>query len=133
MAYDLTLEFYLPVLPDKAMRLLTDKELIKAWSGGDAEIENRPGGKFKMFDGWVSGEILKSEANELAYTWKTSEWGEDAKASEVHYKLIDENGATKIELKHAGFSNDEEMNSHASGWSEHFFVPMENYILENNF
>ncbi|MCB0699882.1 MAG: SRPBCC domain-containing protein [Chitinophagales bacterium] len=133
MAYDLTLEFYLPVSPDKVMRLLTDKELIKAWSGGDAEIENEVGGKFEMFDGWVSGEILKTGENELAYTWKTSEWGEDAAASEVHYKLTEENGATKVDLKHMGFPNEEEMNSHASGWTEHFFGPMENHILENNF
>ena len=133
MAYDLTLEFYLPVTPDKVMQLLTDAEKIKAWGGGDAVVELNAGGKFEMFDGWVSGEVLKVESDELAYTWKSSDWENDAKPSEVCYKLIEENGSTKVELKHIGFPNQKEMEGHASGWTEHFFGPMETYILEHNF
>ena len=30
MAYDLTLEFYLPISAEKVMQLLTDEELIKS-------------------------------------------------------------------------------------------------------
>ncbi len=132
MAYDLTLEFYLPVTPDKVMQLLTEPEQIKVWGGGDAVIEKQVGGKFEMFDGWVSGEILKVGDNELAYTWKSSDWENEVKPSEVYYKLIEENGSTKVELRHIGLPNQKEMDGHASGWTEHFFGPIETYLLENS-
>ncbi len=133
MAYDLELEFYLPVPPEKVMRLLTESELIKTWSGNNAVMENKVGGKIDFFDSWVSGEVLKTGADELAYTWSVIEWDKGAAPSEVHYKLVNENGTTKVELKHINFPNEDEMKSHESGWTEHFFGPMENYILENDF
>lgn len=134
MAYDLALEFYLPVSPEKVMRLLTEPELIKAWSGNNVVMEHKVGGKVDLFDSWVSGEVLKTGDDELAYTWSVIEWDDkDIQPSEVHYKLVGENGATKVELKHTNFPNEEEMKSHESGWTEHFFGPMENFILENDF
>jgi len=51
-----------------------------------------------MFSGWVSGTILKTGANELAYTWTTTEWPEGAAPSEVHYTLVSEDDETKIVL-----------------------------------
>lgn len=133
MAYDLELEFHLPVSPEKVMRLLTEPELMKAWSGNKAKMENHPGGKLEMFDSWVSGEVIKTEDNELVYTWSVIEWDKEVPPTTVHYTLIPENGATKIELKHTGFTSEEEMNKHESGWTQYFFGPMENYILEYDF
>lgn len=133
MAYDLALEFYLPVAPDKVMRMLTESELIKAWSENAAIFENRQGGKIELFDSWVSGEVIKTGTDELEYSWTVIEWDEEVPPSIVSYKLVEENGATKIELKHTGLPNEEEMNKHESGWMEYFFGPMENYILENDF
>jgi activator of HSP90 ATPase len=111
------------------MQLLTDAKLIRKWSGGEAVIENKVGGRFEMFDGWVTGEVLKTGEDELAYTWKTTEWPEDAKPSEVHYLLKEDEAGTKVILHHAGFPNDEEMKSHKAGWTDFFFEPMEDYIM----
>lgn len=133
MTYDLALEFYLPLAPDKVMRLLTEPELIKAWSENAVIFENRQGGKVELFDSWVSGEVIKTGADELEYSWSVIEWDEEVQSSIVNYRLVEENGATKIELKHTGLPNEEEMNKHESGWMQYFFGPMENYILENDF
>ncbi len=133
MAYDLALEFYLPVPPHKVMRMMTEPELIKAWSENAAIFENRQGGKIELFDSWVSGEVIKTGTDELEYSWTVIEWDEEVPPSIVSYKLIQENGATKIELNHTGLPNEEEMNKHENGWMEYFFGPMENYILENDF
>jgi len=111
------------------MELLTDPVLIRKWSGGEAILEKKEGGRFEMFDGWVTGEVLKTNANELAYTWKTSEWPEDAKPTEVHYLLKEDEAGTKVILKHTGFPNEEEMKSHKSGWTDFFFDPMEDFML----
>ena len=129
MAFDLALEFILSGKPARVMELLTDPVLIRKWSGGAAILENKVGGRFEMFDGWVKGTVLKTGKNELAYTWKTSEWLEETKPTEVHYLLKEDEAGTKVILHHTGFPDEEEMKSHKSGWTDFFFDPMEDFIL----
>jgi uncharacterized protein YndB with AHSA1/START domain len=129
MAFDLSLEFILSGKPERVMELLTDPVLIRKWSGGAAILENKPGGKFEMFDGWVSGVVLKTGKLELSYTWKASDWPEETKPSEVHYLLKKDEAGTKVILHHTGFPNEKEMDSHKSGWTDFFFDPMEDFIL----
>ena len=129
MSYSLFLEFRLSGKPARVMQLLTDPLLIRKWSGGEAIVEKKAGGRFEMFDGWVKGEVLKVTDNELAYTWKTEDWPADAVPTEVHYLLKEDEAGTKVILKHTGFPDEEQMNSHRSGWSDFFFTPMEDYIM----
>lgn len=129
MAYDLSLEFQLSAAPDRVMQLLTDAALIRKWSGGEAILENKEGGEFMMFDGWATGKVLKTGANELAYTWKTTDWADDTTPTEVHYLLKKYDGGTKVIITHTGFPNEDEMKSHRSGWTDYFFDPMEDYIM----
>lgn len=129
MSLDLTLEFTVSGKPQRVMQLLTDPVLIRKWSGGEAVFENKPGGRFEMFDGWVTGTVISVGDNELAYTWKTSEWPEETKPTEVHYLLKADNGGTKVILRHTGFPNEDEMKSHKSGWTDFFFDPMEDFML----
>lgn len=133
MAFDIELEFHLPVSTEKVMRLLTEPELIKAWSENGAVLENNVGGKVILFDDWVTGVVLKTTADELSYTWAVIDWEKEVEPTVVHYTLIPENGATRIELKHTGFASEEEMVKHEGGWTEYFFAPMENYILKHDF
>jgi uncharacterized protein YndB with AHSA1/START domain len=129
MAYDLSLEFILSGKPKRVMELLTDSVLIRKWSGGVAVLENKVGGRFEMFDGWVTGEVVKTGGYELAYTWKTSDWPEDTRPTEVHYLLKEDEAGTKVILHHTGFPNEDEMKSHKSGWTDFFFDPLEDFIL----
>ncbi|MEO5995574.1 MAG: SRPBCC domain-containing protein [Chitinophagaceae bacterium] len=124
------LEFYLKASPDKVMSLLTDSEVISDWSRGEALVEKKVGGQMAMFDGWVEGKILKITGNELAYTWKPSNWPEEVSASEVYYTLAAEGKGTRIVLEHTHFPDSKEMESHKSGWSEEFFDLIEDYLGE---
>ncbi len=129
MAFDLALEFTLSGKPKRVMQLLTDAVLIRKWSGGDDVVEYKVGGRFEMFDGWVTGEVLQTSKNELAYTWKTSDWPEGTKPTEVHYLLKEDEAGTKVIVHHTGFPNEKEMDSHKTGWTDFFFDPMEDFIL----
>lgn len=129
MNYDLALNFTLSGTPQRVMQLLTDPALIRKWSGGEAVLENKIGGRFEMFDGWVFGEILKMTDTELAYTWKTTDWAEEIKPTEVHYLLKPDEAGTKVELRQTGFADEQEMKSHKNGWTDFFFDPMEDFIL----
>lgn len=129
MAFDLSLEFTLSGKPARVMQLLTDPVLIRKWSGEEAILENKVGGRFEMFDGWVKGEVQKTGENELIYTWKPADWAEETSPSEVHYVLKADEAGTKVIIKHTGFPNDKERDSHKSGWADFFFDPMEDFIL----
>lgn len=129
MTYDLSLEYTLSGTPARVMELLTDPALIRKWSGGDAVLEKKKGGKFEMFDGWVYGEVLKITGDELAYTWKTTDWPEETNPTEVHFLLQEDEAGTRVVLKHTGFTDESEMKSHRSGWTDFFFDPMEDFIL----
>ncbi len=126
MAFDLSLEFILSGKPKRVMQLLTDAELIRKWSGSEAVVENKAGGRFELFDGWVKGTVLKTSGNELAYTWKEENW---EKESEVHYLLKEDEAGTKVILHHTGLPNEDEVKAHKSGWTDFFFDPMEDFIL----
>lgn len=129
MAFDLKLEFILSAKPKRVMQLLTDAKLIRKWSGGAAVVENKVGGRFEMFDGWVNGEVLRTEENELTYTWRVSEWPDEVKPTEVHYLLKADEAGTNVIVHHTGFPSEEEMNSHKNGWTDYFFEPMEDFIM----
>jgi activator of HSP90 ATPase len=130
--YSLSLKFFVHAPPDEVMELLLNPEFIKDWSGADALVEKKVGGKFMMFDGWVEGKILKITADELAYTWKPSGWSEETAASEVDYKLVAVEHGTEVMIEHTNFPNEEEMESHKTGWEEHFFGPIGEYLANRN-
>ena len=129
MSYDLTLDFQLSAAPHRVMQLLTDAVLIRKWSGGEDILENKPGGAFSMFDGWVTGTVLKTEPEELAYTWQTTDWPEGTTPCEVHYRLKKHDGGTRLTVTQTGLPTEDEMKSHKSGWTDFFFDPMEDYIM----
>jgi activator of HSP90 ATPase len=128
MAFDLTFEYVLLTSPKHVMELLTDTKLLRAWSGGEAILENKVGGKFMMFDNWVSGTVLKTTESELSYTWILEEWPEGT-VSEVHYKLDKHPQGTRVTLTQTGLPTEEEKEEHLRGWTDFFFEPMEEYML----
>lgn len=130
--YSFSLKFFVHALPDEVMELLTNPEFIKDWSGADAIMEKKVGGKFMMFDGWVEGKITGITDDGLSYTWKPSNWQKETAASEVSYKLVAVDHGTDVEVEHTNFPNEEEMESHKKGWEEHFFGPIGEYLANRN-
>ncbi len=82
-----------------------------------------------MFDGWVNGKVIVTTENEMACTWATAEWPQNATPSEVHYLLKKNPRGTLVTVKHTGLPDEEEMNAHKSVWSDFFFEPLEDYIM----
>jgi len=129
MATDLKLIFQLSASPQRVLELLTNAALIRKWSGSEAVIEAKEGGEFAMFDGWVTGKVTKVDPKELACTWRTTDWPDETKESEVLYILESRDGGTKVTVHHTGLPTEDEAASHRSGWTDHFFDPLEDYIM----
>lgn len=124
----LILDFYVNASPGKVMELLTDSVLITDWSGGESLVDKKIGGQVALFDGWVEGKIFRLTGNELAYTWKPSNWPEEVPASEVYFTLEAKGKGTVVILEHSRFPNSKEMEDHKNGWSTQFFDLIEQYL-----
>lgn len=129
MSFDIHLTYDLPAPPDKVIQLLTDQALIRRWSGQDAVLELKEGGKFEMFDGWATGKVLQATNSLLSYTWKTEDWGPETAESLVTYELKPSGKGTLVILSHTGLPDQQERDSHETGWSDFFFEPLEDYIM----
>ncbi len=132
MDYSLSLEFFVQAPPDEVMELLTNPDFIRDWSGGESLIEKFVGGKLVLFDGWVEGKVLKVTNDELAYTWKPSNWSETTAPSEVHYKMEPANHGTEVYVTHTKLPNKEEMENCRIGWDKDFFALIGEYLANRN-
>ncbi|MFA6042415.1 MAG: SRPBCC domain-containing protein [Patescibacteria group bacterium] len=115
--------------PAEVFDALTDSRKLAAWSG-EGIVQPKVGGRFAMFDGWVSGKVLAYKpGKELGYTWKTTEWAEAWEPSEVRYTFAKTKTGTKVTLTHANLPNAKEAREHKVGWSEHVFEPLAEYFV----
>lgn len=115
--------------PAKVFEALTDSGIIFAWGGGLAVVENKTGGKFELFDGWVKGEVVTYKpAKELSYTWKPDDWNAKVSPSLVVYKLKEHPAGTEVILEHTALPSQEEADKHAGGWLDYVFEPLNEYF-----
>lgn len=110
-------KYFINASPEKVFQALTDPLIIKKWSGSNALMENKKGGKFELWDGWNYGtntEIIKNK--KLVQEWYSEDWEE---ASTVSFILHDKNGKTEVELIHEDVP-DESFTKYSKGWEEHY-------------
>jgi len=108
---------------------LTNARQIGVWSGQNGKVQPTIGGKMELFDGWVKGIVLAYELGKrLSFTWKPSEWAKEKQASIVTCHFTPTKTGTKLTLKHSGFPNDSELQSHKVGWTEFVFDPLKMYL-----
>lgn len=124
-------KFIVYATPVKVFEALTDPGIVAAWGGGLSVVENKIGGKFELFDGWVKGEILSfKHGEELSYSWKPTDWSKKDLPSTVVYKLREHPAGTEVALKHSGLPSEEECEKHENGWIDYVFDPMNDYFAQ---
>lgn len=124
-----TLSLLFPFSPEDIFTALTNARQIAAWSGQAGKIQPTIGGKMELFDGWVKGNVLAYESGKrLSFTWKPAEWATESQSSIVTCDFKSTKTGSKITLKHAGFPNDSELQSHKVGWTEFVFDPLKMYL-----
>jgi activator of HSP90 ATPase len=118
-----------PFSSEAVFMALTNAQQITAWSGQRGKIQPTIGGKMELFDGWVKGIVLAFElGKQLSFTWKPKEWVKENQASIVTFHFKQTKVGTRLTLKHSGFPNDGEMQSHKVGWTEFVFDPLKMYL-----
>jgi len=96
-----------------------DINRVKAYAGGDAQYSGTKGGKFSLFGGAVTGEIVDIESpSKIVQKWRFSTWPEGL-FSDVTMNFEEKNGKTVLSITHKGIPEGDKDRTEA-GWSENF-------------
>jgi len=107
--------------PEVVFAYLTDSARFVKWMGVGAELDPRPGGRYRID---VDGEhIASGEYREVDPPRRlVMSWGWEGHptvppgSTTVEITLTPEGGATVLRLRHLGLPDEEERRQHTEGW-----------------
>lgn len=112
---------------EKVWEALTKSEKIKIWSGANANMSDKIGADFKLWDGDIFGKNIKVIKNKkLVQEWFAGKWD---KPSIVTFNLKQRNGKTIVELIHKDVP-DSEYKDIENGWKDYYMVPLKKLVEE---
>jgi uncharacterized protein YndB with AHSA1/START domain len=110
--------------PDTVFRYFVDPERMCAWMGVTAELDPRPGGRFRI--NVTGGDIAVGEYVEIVppqrVVWSWGWEGSDGKppwSSVVEVTLTPEGEATVVRLRHSGLPDEDARSNHRAGWTHY--------------
>jgi activator of HSP90 ATPase len=104
-----------------------------AMTGSPAKVDGKVGGTFHAWDGYIFGTTLELTPNQrIVQAWRTSEFPEDAKDSQLEILLEGVEGGTQLTLTHRDMPEDQ-IESYRQGWEEFYFVPMKKHFKNKRF
>lgn len=119
--------FFIKAKPEEVFQALTKPQLIKKWSGIKAEMDDKVGSMFRLWDGWAYGKNVRVEKNKfLIQEWNTLEL-EDP--TEVSFILEESKGGTELELIQVGLPN-KFYEQYAKGWENNYIKPIQRMFLK---
>jgi len=128
--FSLKLDYIVYANPDQVFEALTNPGIISTWGGGFSIVEEKVGGVFEIFDGWVKGEVTVYEpGKELGYTWRPEEWSKNTIPSQANIKLKKHDAGTAVIITHTDFPSQEEADKHNNGWVDYVFDPMNDFFV----
>jgi activator of HSP90 ATPase len=129
MAGDLHMQ---AVIPNATIRQVyeawMDSRIHGEFTGGPAEIEPEVGGKFTIFDGYITGETLElTPFTRIVQAWRTTEFPDGAPDSRLEVLLESLPDGCRLTIDQTNLPEDQ-VDSYKSGWMEYYFDPMTRYF-----
>ena len=122
---DIHQEIFFKASPLDIYELLMDPYKHAELVGSTAEIDNREGGKFNIYDGYITGTNVKLvPGKEIIQKWRAEEegWPFDY-FSDLTFIMKAENGGTKLTMTQTGIPS-ECTDAIGEGWHEFYWTPM---------
>lgn len=121
----------LPASPEKLFDMYLDAAAHAAFTGLPVILEPHAGGKFRAFDGMLSGMILHIEPKTLiVQTWRSVNWPLTAMDSVLTLTFWPDKDGARIELVHINVA-DEDFAGVSHGWEQYYWTPWRAYLVGN--
>jgi len=86
------------VPPSRLYEILTNSELVSAWSNGKADVDAKVGGNFSLYNGQIDGTFIKLiKDEEIIALWRLREYPAGHYA-EIRFILRDQSDSTDLTL-----------------------------------
>jgi activator of HSP90 ATPase len=110
-------------------KFFIDSKLHTEITGSKAIINNKIGGKFTAWDGYIKGEIVSLKKNKaIIQKWRTTEFAKEDKDSILEISIEEiNNNRSKLTLKHSGLPEGTE-EEYKNGWKEYYMKPLKEFI-----
>lgn len=97
-------------------------------TGGEALVTSKLGGKFKAWDGYITGkniELIKDKR--IIQAWRSSEFAKNDLDSLLVVNIEDVTGGCKVTISHSQIPKGQGTN-YKQGWVDFYFLPMKAYF-----
>jgi len=128
MPNSLRLSTFLPATPRRVYQAWLSSQAHTAFTGAEAEVEARVGGRHRAWDDYITGRILELEVDRrIVMTWRTTEFPSGSQDSRVEVLLEPEKSGTRLTLFHSQIPPGDGP-LYDEGWQENYFGPMMAYF-----
>lgn len=99
-------------------------------TGGEAHCSEYLGDSFSAWDGYISGtNVSLVPHSEIKQTWRTTEFAESDKDSELLITFEDNDLGCTQTLTHTNIPDGQ--SNYEQGWEDHYFSPMRAYFSKS--
>ncbi len=128
MAYDFELSTILPATPEQVFDAWMSSKGHGAMTLTECNIDPTVGGAYEAGDGYISGRTIALERpRRIVQTWRTVEFAETDRDSEIEVLLEPVPEGTKLTLRHRGVP-DGQTDYENGGWQDNYWAPMNEYF-----
>ncbi len=113
--------------PHEVYEALMDEKKHSAFTGGDAIVSRKVGGKFSAWGGDIEGKNLELEPDKkIVQSWRNSDW-EEGVFSTATFSLVGVDKGTRLTFIQTGVP-DEHFEDIKQGWKDYYWTPMKEYL-----
>jgi uncharacterized protein YndB with AHSA1/START domain len=124
----ISLTLQLPSSSEEVFNAWIDPVAHRDFTGGNAIIDARNGGHYAVWDGYISGIILKLEPyHRIVKSWRTSDYHPLDPSSTVEVLLDDNENGCLLTIHHTEIPKGQSKIIE-TGWKENYFEPMLGYF-----
>ena len=118
----------IPCSPARLYRAWLDSGEHSAFTGSEAKVDPRVGGRFSAWAQYITGETLELEpSRRIVQAWRTVDFPPGSPDSRLEILLEAAGAATRVTLKHSNLP-DGQGEEYRQGWIDNYFDPMKTYF-----
>ncbi len=118
----------IPARPERIFEAWLSSSEHSAFTGGQATVEPRVGGRHTAWDGYIEGVNLALElGRRIVQSWRSSDFPDGSTDSRLEVLLEPANTGTKVTLVHTDIPEGQGR-LYEQGWVDHYFTPMQEYF-----